>query len=159
MKKFYTLKDVEQFLFDRNIILNRDRIAPGDIPYGFNFKTDIIILSEGKNWQEVIFKVGELNFQICKDEYGIDGNVIYSTKLVKDLSKEWISYLVQKYPEASSLMKRIIASKMKGVHDKAEDSIKPLEKKINKIKQDEQAEMDHLRELDVLVGEEFNSTK
>lgn len=159
MKQFYTLEDVKQFLLDRNIILNSDRIDPGIIPYGFYFKTDIVILSEGKNWQKFVFKIGELEFQIWKEEVGRDEKGVYTSRLVKDLSKEWISYLVQKYPHQATFIKRIIASKMKELHERTEDSIKPLQKEINKIKQDEQVEMDHLRNLDVLVGEEFNSIK
>lgn len=160
MEKFYRPKDIEYFLFDHDVLWKGGQDNKHYIDSGLNFKTIVVNLIEGKHWQEVIFQVDELNFQIFKEESETCyQDTTYSKKLLLDLSSEWIKYLVQKFPEASSLIKRIIASKMKELHENTEDAIKPLQKKINKIKQDEQAEMDHLRNLDVLVGEVFNLIK
>lgn len=159
MENFYSLEDIKLFLCGHEVIMYDKDTDKNGSSYTNRIKANVLFVGK-KEWEDVILKVDELNFQIFKEDCEICyQDTTFSTKLLKDLSKEWIAFLVQKYPESSSLMKRIIASKMKELHENTEDAIKPLQKKINKIKQDEQAEMDHLRNLDVLVGEVFNLIK
>ncbi len=158
MEKYYKVSDVGQFLFEQNIWWRPEPINRDKVVFGTSFQAEIMFLSEDI-WRRVHLQINEIDFKIFKGNCETRQDPTYPKELMKDLSSDWVKFLIKKYPEIAWIIKRIIATKMKKIHENAKVEIKPLQKKIKKIKQEEQAEMNNLRELDDLVGEEFNSIK
>lgn len=149
MKPPYTREDVQKFLFDRKILWNGVRKNENEKAWNNDIKADVQYFDDnGYTPAEVVLVIDQLTFKIMAEEMEIDyeETTPYRT-LIADYSYEWISELLKKSPEDAPMLRLVVENKMKQINERAEREIAPLKAKIDKIKQEEEAELEEWRKV------------
>lgn len=149
MKPPYTREDVQKFLFDRKILWNGVRKNENEKAWNSDIKADVQYFDDnGYTPAEVVLVIDQLTFKIMAEEMEIDyeETTPYRT-LIADYSYEWISELLKKSPEDAPMLRLVVENKMKQINERAEREIAPLKAKIDKIKQEEEAELEEWRKV------------
>lgn len=151
MKKIYTTKDIQDFLYKHGILWNG--VNKNEQAFDNMILADVKFFDE-KGYQdaEVYLYVNELTLNIYTEDCDISyEETTFSKSLIKDYSFDWTKTLLEKYPTLASNLKTIVESKMKRIHENAEFKIKPLQEKIDKIKEEEKIELEPLRNIRRLI--------
>ena len=151
MKKIYTIKDIQHFLYENGILWNG--VNKNEQAFDNMILADVKFFDE-KGYQdaEVYLDIDELTLNIYIEDCDISyQETTFSKSLIKDLSFDWTKTLLQKYPTIASDLKNIVESRMKKIHEYAECKIKPLQEKIEIIKKEEETVLKPLRDMRRLI--------
>lgn len=143
--KFYSSLDIQHFLLDHGILWNgfgKLKICDNKII------AKIKPIKEDREY-ELIIKVNEVDFKIYREECTIYYEETFCSELLyRDYSLDWVQYLAKKYPEKKSLIKQIIVNRKQNVKDAIKTEIKPLQDKIDQLKDKEKFEIDNLKHIE-----------
>lgn len=146
MEETYSVKDIQQFLFDNGFFWD-------GIDNNKNGAMGSMIQANINGSNNTFLEVGEAYFRIYKEEYEImyQDHDSYKT-LLKDLSLEWMKYLYLKYPNYANGLNYYVKSKTERLNDYAARSIKSLQSEIDKIKKDVKEELKSLQEIRDMIN-------
>jgi len=146
MKKIYTVKDIQHFLYEHGI--SWDGVKKNEQAFDDMVLADVKIFNrKGDQDVEVYLDIDELTFKIFIEVY----DKVYYKSLIKDFSFDWAKKLLKKNPTCVFDLKNIIEKKMKIIQDSAESIIQPMQEKIKEIKKQAELDLKPLKNIEKLI--------
>ncbi len=144
MEKIYCNLDIQQFLYSHGILITQF------VKQNSSFKKLAIAKFIGKAGEyEIHLQISYSNFKIFIEDCTICyQDTSYSYKELKNLSADWIQYLLNKYPNSSALIKESINLQKALILAQCQKEIEPLKKQIDNIKSKAKKELDYFNKLE-----------
>lgn len=144
MEKVYCNLDIQQFLYSHGILITKFVKQNSSF---MNLATAKFIDKAGE--YEIYLQISYSNFKIFVEDCTICyQDTSYSYKELKNLSADWIQYLLKKYPNSSTLIKESINKQKSFILTQCQKEIEPLKKQIDNIKSKAKKELDYFNNLE-----------
>ncbi len=147
-KTIYTIKDIQKFLYEQGIFwdgINKNENSNDNI-----ILADVVLFSEKgvSNKVEVYFHINGFTFEVFTEDCSIVyQDTTYTKTLLKNLSLDWTKSLLKKYPSIAQNLKTEVENQMNIIHRYTESEIKPLQNKIDRLKEKESLDLAPLKEI------------
>lgn len=144
MEKIFNETDVQEFLRSHGILITKFMKQTSSF---MRLATAKFINKDGK--YEIYLQISYSNFKIFIEDCNICyQETSYNYRELKNLSADWIQYLLNKYPNASTLIKESINKQKAFILAQCQKEIEPLKKQINNVKSKAKKELDYFNNLE-----------
>ena len=147
-KTRFSIKDVQKFLYEHGILwdgTNKNENSIDDL-----ILADVVLFREKgiSNKTEVLLSINGFSFKIFTEECSMAyQETQYTRNLYCDLSLDWTKNLLEKDPSIAQSLKTEVEYQMNEIHKNTANEIKPLQNKIDRLKEKEASDLAPLNEI------------
>lgn len=144
----FSIKDVQKFLYEHGILwdgTNKNEKSIDDL-----LLVDVVLFGEKgiSDKKEVLLNIKGCTFEIFTEDCSIVyQETHYTRNLYQDLSLDWTKNLLEKDPSIAQSLKTEVEYQMNEIHMNTANEIKPLQNKIDRLKEKEASDLAPLNEI------------
>ena len=150
MEKLYNINDIQNFLYQHGVLWNGATFETS--PHLSMIPAKLRLIDKNGEY-EMFLQINYPGFKIYVEECNICyQETTYSYKEYKNLSTDWMKYLLNKYPNSADIIKNSIDNQKTKIMTNAAKEMLPLQKKINDIKKSAKEEIKYWDNLEKLLN-------